>query len=174
MSKLRRDAKIALAGACCGLFSSSVFLLAARVDSYYHYLRLYRVHGYEGTYAGVEDLWWVPLVTWHVVVSLLASLLMHRYLPTDRVSPFLRWQAIGLVALIAWGLTMFIAVSMECLIRGDTSPIEQMLTMFKFRPVAQFIAMVFASNVLFGSAIQAASSGDIREASHSPTADNAI
>lgn len=172
MRKLRRDLKIALAGACCGLFSSSVFLLVARIDSYYGYLRWNREHDYEGTYGGgVENLWWVPVVVWHVVVSLLASLLMHRYLATDRVSPFLRWQAIGLVALIGWGLTIFIAVGMECLIRGNTSPIEQMLAMFKFRYAAQFISMVFASNVLFGSAIQAASSEDIHQ---SPAADNTI
>ena len=174
MNKLRRDLKVALAGMCCGLFSASVFLLATRVDSYYSYLRWYKASGYEGTYGGPEDLWWVPVVTWHVVLSMLASLLMHRYLATDRVSPFLRWQSIGLVALLGWGLTLFIAVSLESLVRGNTSPIEQMWEMTKFRFVAQFISTVFASNVLYGSAIQAASSEDIHERGPSPTVDNAI
>ena len=93
---------------------------------------------------------------WHVVLASLSSLLMHRYLPTSRASTFLRWQAIGFVVLAGWGLTVFIAVGMECLIRANTTPIDQALSMFKFVSVAQFVAAVFASNVLYGSAVQAA------------------
>jgi hypothetical protein len=173
MKKLRTDARVALAGVCCGLFSSSVFLLAARVDSYYAYLRVRNEIDYAGDYfRGVEDLWWVPVVTWQMVLSMLASLLMHRYLAGNRVSPFLRWQAIGMVALIGWGLTIFTGVGLGCLVRGDTMSMEYLLRSVKFGGVAQFIATVFASNVLFGTAIQAASSEEIRD--HSPTADNAI
>lgn len=156
MSKLRRDLRVALAGACSGLFSVSVFLLCARVVAYYDYLRFREFSGYATRYDTIEDLWWVPVVVWQVVLSIVASLLMHRYLATSRASIFLRWQAIGFVALIGWGLTAFLAVGMACLIRGKTSPIEQALSMFKFIPVAQFVAAVFASNVLYGSALQAA------------------
>ena len=88
---------------------------------------------------------------------------MHRYLTTSRASIFLRWQAIGFVALTGWGLTMFIAVGMECLIRANLNPIEQAYNMFKFADVAQFVAAVFASNVLYGSAIQAATAETVSE-----------
>lgn len=156
MSKLRRDLRVAMAGACSGLFSVSVFLLGARVVAYYDYLRFREFSSYATRYDTIEDLWWVPVVVWHVVLAIVASLLMYRYLATSRASTFLRWQAIGFVALAGWGLTVFIAVGMECLIRANTNAIEQAFQMFKFVYVAQFVAAVFASNVLYGSAIQAA------------------
>ena len=157
MSKLRRDLRIALAGACSGLFSVSLFLLGARVVAYYDYLRFREFSHYATRYDTIEDLWWVPVVVWQVVLASLSALLMHRYLPASRTSIFLRWQAIGLVVFAGWGLTVFIAVGMECLIRANLNPIEQTYNMFKFADVAQFVAAVFASNVLYGSAIQAAS-----------------
>jgi hypothetical protein len=169
MNKPRRDLKVALAGMCCGLFSASVFLLAARIERYYAYLR-----SYHETYQGVEDLWWVPMVTWHVVLTIAASFLMHRYLASNRVLPFLRWQAIGLVALIGWALSISIGLGLGCLIHGSTAAIENLLRSENLAFIAQFTATIFASNVLYGSAIQAASSEDIHERSPSPTVDNAI
>jgi len=175
MNKLRRDLKVALAGMCCGLFSASVFLLAARIDRYYAYLRWDQEHAYPETWErGVEDLWWVPMVTWHVVLTIAASFLMHRYLATNRVSPFLRWQAIGLVALIGWALSISIAFGLGCLIHGNTAEVERLLRSAPLAFIAQFTATIFASNVLYGSAIQAATSEDIHERSPSPTVDNAI
>lgn len=174
MNKLQRDLRVGLAGACCGLFSSSLFLLAARIDSYYAYLRWNRANNYSGGYGGVEGLWWVPVVTWHVVLTIVATLLIHRYLASDRVSSFLRWQAIGLAALIGWAFTIIIGFSLECLARGNTISIEHISNSFNFLVIGQFVATVFAANVLYGSAIQAASSEDIRESTHSHTAGNAI
>lgn len=164
MIKLRRDARLALAGACSGLFSVSVFLLGARVLSYYDYLS-----SREAGHYGVEDLWWVPLVVWHVVLSIAACLLIHRYLGPGRVSTFLRWQAIGIVSLAGWGLTVFTAISLNCMAQGNTSPIEHAIFMFKFAPVAQFVAAVFAANVLYGSAIQASVAESLNEESRQPT-----
>jgi len=163
MSKLRRDLSLAVAGACSGLFSVSVFLLAARVVAYYDYLRFLKINEYEASHYQVEDLWWVPVVVWHVILSIVASLLMHRYLPASRTSTFLRWQAIGFVVLAAWGFTAFLAVGMECLIRGNTTPVEQFYDMFKLVPVAQFVAVIFASNVLYGSAVQTAATEKVSE-----------
>jgi hypothetical protein len=94
---------------------------------------------------------------WHVVLSVVASLLIHRYLASGRASTFLRWQAIGAVVLVGWGLTVFTVIGMDCLIRGNTEPLEDALRMVKIIPVAQFVAAIFAANVLYGSAIQAAS-----------------
>jgi len=174
MNKLRRDLRVVLSGACLGLFSSSLFLLAARIDSYYAYLKWIRANNYRGYYGGVEDLWWFPVVIWHVVLTIVASLLMHRYLAIDRVSLFLRWQAIGLVALVGWGLTVSIGCILECVTGGNTMSIENLLSGVRFDIIAQFIATVFAANVLYGSAIHAASSEEICESSRSPTAGNAI
>lgn len=158
MNKLRRDVRLAMAGACAGLFSVSVFLLGHRVLAFYDYLASRKAD----RYVGVEDLWWVPVVVWHVVLSGVASLLMHRYLASGRTSTFLRWQAVGAVVLIGWGLSLFTAIGMECLVRGTTQPIEQLWSMGKLMPVAQFVAAVFAANVLYGSAIHAASMEDLR------------
>ncbi len=164
MSKLRRDLRLAMAGACSGLFSVSMYLLAARVTTYYDYLQFINANGYEIKYeAVVEDLWWIPITAWHVVLSIVASLLVHRYVATGRVSTFLRWQAIGFLPLIGWVLSAFIAISLECLIRGRSWPIEQVWGMIKFIPLAQFVAAVFASNVLYGTAVQAAAAESLNE-----------
>lgn len=164
MSKLRRDLRLAMAGACSGLFSVSMFLLAARVVAFYDYLRFREGFCYKERYGdGVEDLWWIPVVAWHVVLSIAGSLLIHRYLAAGRVSTFLRWQVIGFVVLIGWALSVFIGVGIDCLVRGSTWPIVQALSMFKFIHVAQFVAAVFASNVLYGTAVQAAAAESLNE-----------
>jgi hypothetical protein len=156
MSKLRRDLRLAMAGACSGLFSVSLYLLAARVTTYYDYLTFSEANGYNVRYNSAEELWWMPIAAWHIVLSIVASLLVHRYIAAGRVSTFLRWQAIGFLPLIGWVLSAFIAIGLECLIRGRSWPIEQAWGMFKFIPIAQFVAAVFASNVLYGTAVQAA------------------
>ena len=163
MSKLRRDLSVVLAGACCGLFGVSVFLLADRVNSYYAYLGWLQESHSEFRYdRGVEDLSWVPLVLCHMVLSVTAALMVHRYQANSRVSPFLRWQAIGLVSLFGWGATILAIVGAETLMSGRL-PVLGNLSWIKLIGVAQFIAAVFASNVLFGSAVQAASSDATRE-----------
>ncbi len=155
MSKLRRDLRLAMAGACSGLFSVSVFLLGYRIVAYYDYLAIREADAYEIRYGPVENLWWIPLVVWHVVLSTVASLIIHRY-AAARTSTFLRWQAIGFVALVGWGLTLVTGFSMDCLIHGRTLAIEQFFSFFKFILVIQFVAAVFTANVLYGTAIQAA------------------
>jgi len=116
MSKLRRDLSVVLAGACCGLFGVSVFLLADRVNSYYAYLGWLQEGPSDFRYdRGVETLSWVPVVLWHMVLSVTAALMVHRYQANSRVSPFLRWQAIGLVSLFGWGATILAIVGAETL-----------------------------------------------------------
>ena len=164
MSKLRRDLRLAMAGACSGLFSVSVYLLLARVVSYYAYLTVRGTD--ESSYYRVEDLWWTPIVVWHVVLSIAVSLFMHRYLPAGRMSPFLRWQAIGGVVLAGWLLTIIVAIAAACLSQGSTWPIQQALSEFKLVPVGQFVAAVFASNVFYGSAIQVAATESLTPRAH--------
>ena len=163
MSKLRRDLSVVLAGACCGLFGVSVFLLADRVNSYYAYLGWLQEGPSDFRYdRGVETLSWVSVVLWHMVLSVTAALMVHRYQANSRVSPFLRWQAIGLVSLFGWGATILAIVGAETLMSGRL-PVLGNLSWIKLIGVFQFIAAVFASNVLFGSAVQAASSDATRE-----------
>ena len=158
MTKLRRDLTVAMAGACSGLFSASMFLLGERVVAFYDYLNFDTAD----RYGRVQELWWVPVVVWHVVLSIVASLLIHRY-ANSRTSTFLRWQAVGLVALIGWVLTLFTGFAMDGLIHGRALAIGQVESFFKFVPVAQFVAAVFASHVLFGTAIQAATTENLLE-----------
>jgi hypothetical protein len=100
MSKLREDVRVGMLGAAGGLFSISVFLLVARVDAYYAYLSWLEVTNYATYERGVEDLWWIPISFWHVLLSAVASLLVHRYLATRQKSPFFLWQMVGIIALL--------------------------------------------------------------------------
>ena len=89
MRKLIGDTRVAMLGAAGGLFSMSVFLLVARIDAYYTYFASYAETSYGGYSKGVEDLWWIPICFWNVVLSIGASLLVHRYLPTLQKSSFM-------------------------------------------------------------------------------------
>lgn len=161
MSKLRKDLRLALAGACSGLFSVSVFLLGYRLLAYYDHLASRQLDDYEISYsASVHDLWWLPVVIWHVVLSVVASLLVHRYIDSSQTSTFFRWQIIGFIALAGWSLTVFTGITMDCMIRGNTVPVDHALRLVNLIPAAQFVAGVFASNVLYGTAIHVASTED--------------
>ena len=85
---------------------------------------------------------------------MLASLIVHRYLAAGRASTFLRWQAIGLVALCGWGLTLFIGTGLECLLRANPKPIDEVFSLL-------FALLRNRGDIrlkrTFGSAIQAAS-----------------
>ncbi len=157
MSKLREDVRVGMLGAAGGLFSISLFLLVARVDAYYTYLTRLEESGYTAYEGGIEDLWWIPVAFWHVLLSVVASLSVHRYLSTRRRSPFLLWQLTGIIALLAWGLTFSIAAGLDCLMRGSIVPLERAFSLVELGYVAKYVSAVFAGNVMYGSAMQAAS-----------------
>ena len=144
-------------GAAGGVFSFSVFLLVARVDAYYAYLSRLEESNYEFYGRGAEDLWWVPIFFWHVLLSVVAALMTHRYLATRRWSPFLLWQVVGLFSLLGWGLTFSVAVGLECLMRGSVDSLERALTFREVTYIAKYVSAVFACNVLYGSAMQTSS-----------------
>src|SRR5690348_1684500 len=105
MSKLKEDIRAGVLGAAAGLFAVSVWLLIARVDAYYAYLSWLHDTNFQQSWGrGVEDLWWVPIGIWHMMLSVTASLLVHRHLRTRLRSPFLLWQVIGSASLLGWGL----------------------------------------------------------------------
>ena len=84
MSKLIEDVRIATLGAAAALLSSSVTLLIDRVDTYYVSLQ----ENYFPYERGVLSLWWLPATLWHIILSVVASLVVHRYLATRVKSPF--------------------------------------------------------------------------------------
>ena len=156
MSKLNEDLSIGILGVAAGLFSSSITLLIARIDAYYAYLS--RIQ--ETTYhyeRGVEGLWWVPASVWHIILSVVASLLVHRYLATHLRSPFLLWQVVGISSLFGWALTFVLAVSMDCVMSGNLNALERSVNSREVWLVGKYVATVFACNVLYGSVMSAAS-----------------
>ena len=163
MSKLREDVSVAMVGAAVGLFSISLFLLVARVEAYYDYLSWLEEESYANYERGVEDLWWIPVAFGHLLLSVMASLIAHRYLATRVKSPFLVCQAVGILALLGWGLAFFIAIGLQCLMRGETGSLEHVINSVRFGYLAKYISVVLAGNVLFGSAMLGSSRPHVEE-----------
>lgn len=156
MSKLREDVSIAILGLAAGLLSSSVTLLIARIDSYYAYLSRLRESNYRD-YGRVEDLSWIPVSVWHIILSVVAALLIHRYLATRLRSPFLLWQFVGITALCGWALSFVLVVSMRCILDGNLSSLQLLFDSDDVLLTAKYAATVFACNVFYGSVMSASS-----------------
>jgi len=157
MSKLREDVRVGMLGAAGGVFSFSVFLLVARVDAHYAYMSWLEKTNYATYERGVENLWWLPIVFWHVLLSVVASFLTHRYLAASQKSPFLLWQVVGTIALLGWAPTLSVILGLEYLMYRDIDSLERTLRSVDAGYTAKYFAAIFASNVLFGSALEAAS-----------------
>ena len=157
MSKLREDLRVGILGAAAGLLSISVALLIARIDAYYSYLSWIEPTNYSLYGEGVERLWWVPPASWHLLLSVVASLMVHRYLTVFRRSPFLLWQVIGITSLLGWGLTLVLLVSMEAVMNGNLNSLQYTLNSGEAGYIAKYVATAFASNVFYGSVMQASS-----------------
>lgn len=157
MSKLREDFSIGLLGAAAGLFSSSMTLLIARIDAYYTYLARLRETTYYDDMARVEGLSWVPASVWHIILSVVASLLIHRYLMTHLRSPFLLWQVVGITALFGWALTALLVVSMNCVVNGSLRSLEYLMDSDSALLIAKYAATVSICNVFYASVISTSS-----------------
>ena len=157
MSKLREDLSIVLLGAAAGLFSSTITVLINHIDMYYAYLsaidrsdRFY--HERE-----LRELWWILPTFWHVVLSILAACLVHRYLKNSFKSPFLLWIVVGTAAMFGWVLTFVVATGLQVVINGDLNALENAFTPEKLSDIARFASAIFAGNVVYSSVINAAS-----------------
>lgn len=158
MNKLREDFRVGILGAAAGLFSISIPLMIARIDAFYAYLAwLDQTTTYNSHDRGVEDLWWIPITTWHLILTVTASLLAHRHLATRLRSPFLLWQVIGVASLIGWGLTVLLVVGMECLMHGNLQSLQQTLHSGEIAEIAKYVSAGFACNVFYGSVMKASS-----------------
>ena len=154
MSQLIEDIRIATLGAAAGLLSSSVTLLIARIDAYYRWLEAINYDLYD---RGVERLWWLPASCWHMLLSIVASLMVHRYLATRIRSPFLLWQVVGITTLFGWGLSLLLVVSLEAVGRGNLNFFMETLSSDEVVLIAKYVSTVFACNVFYGSVMTASS-----------------
>jgi len=156
VNKLSEDLRIGILGAAAGLFSSSITLLIARIDAYYAYLSRIQEDGYIN-YERVDRLLWIPISVWHIILLVVASLLVHRYLATRLRSPFLLWQVVGIASLFGWALTAFLIVGMSCVMEGDLSTLEHLLKSDDALLIAKYAATVSTCNVFYASVISASS-----------------
>jgi hypothetical protein len=101
MGKLKEDLRVGVLGAFAGLFAISIALMIARIDAYYAYMSWLDEEAHiDAYYNRVENLWWIPIAIWHMILSITASLLAHRHLTSRLRSPFLLWQLIGMSSLL--------------------------------------------------------------------------
>ena len=157
MNKLSEDLRIGILGAAAGLFSTSITLLIARIDTYYAYLASLRETTDYRDLERVARLEWIPASVWHIILCVVASLLIHRYLMPHLKSPFLLWQLIGITSLFGWVLTAFLIVSMKCVIEGDLSSLNQLMRPDDALFIAKYAATVSTCNVFYASVISASS-----------------
>jgi len=156
VNKLKEDVRVGILGAAAGLFSISISLMIARIDAFHAYLsRLDEIAIYVPYDRGVENLWWVPIAVWHLILSITAALLAHRHLTTRLSSPFLLWQVIGIASLLGWGLTVLLAVGMECLMSGNLYAVAHAINPREAASIAKYVSVAFASNVFYASVMKA-------------------
>ncbi len=156
MSKLSDDFKTGMLGAVGGLFTSSVFLLIERINSYHSYLSRLEETDYADYTGVVDNLWWIPVSFWHVAMFVTISFLVHRYLADRWRSPFLLWQMSGFVVLLGWMLTFSVAVVLDYLMRGNMDSLGREINSQSLWYVGKFVSAIFASNVAYGSVMQIA------------------
>jgi hypothetical protein len=156
VGKLAQDLRLGLLGAAAALFAGSVTLLIARIDTYYAYLTWMRETDARFD-RGVEGLWWVPAFFWHMLLSVVASLMVHRYLTNRLRSTFLLWQVVGGVSLLGWGVTAFLLVGLDWVMTGDLISLQRLTNSADLGLVAKYVSTVFACNVVYGSVMHASS-----------------
>jgi hypothetical protein len=156
MSLLRADYRTGALGAFAGLFTFGVFLLADRVDVYYAYRACMNTVNYSDCSRGVQDLWWMPLAFWHVLMFVLSSFVVHRYFADLRDSPFLLWQLVGIGALCAWGLSAASVFTLDTIMRGLEFDYDRLPGGRDLLYAAKFFAAVFAANTACASLLHSA------------------
>lgn len=141
MSRPAEGIRVGMLGAVGGLFSVSLFLLIARVDSYYDYLAQ-PIGAYYYPDRSVENLWWIPVAFWHVLLSAVASLVVHRLQATGPKSNFLVWQAVGIVAFFGWLLTFSCFLGLGSLMHGDLDQASMIVKSLAPGFIAKYVATV--------------------------------
>ena len=94
----------------------------------------------------------------------MASLMVHRYLPALRNSPFILWQTVGITTALGWLLSFCIVMGLRCLMDRDTDFIAYALASAPYAALAKYVSAGLACNVLFGSAMMTASRNEVSTA----------
>ena len=130
LNRLSSLGSIVLLSATDGLLSSALLVVFDQVNSYYAGLRFQeelkdveRIYKETGTYIDLfdmqpEPLWWLRFAGVNVLLFIVAGLLVHRYLAKRGPSVFLLWQAVGIVVLLGWGLTMIMIEGVDSFLAG--------------------------------------------------------
>jgi len=88
-------------------------------------------------------------------------LLLHRLLSRRIGSVFLLWQVIGAAVIAAWGVTVLLGVILDGYTNKGAFPVEQILEGFIYTRYQiqgfKFIAVMAASNVIYGTLLQVGS-----------------
>jgi hypothetical protein len=153
-----------------GLCTSTVYLFANRYDEYLAELKHQEELAREalnptGVFICEFDLtnplWWLNATVWNIILYLLLGLLLHRLLLRRIGSVFLLWQVIGASVIAAWGVTVLLGVILDGYTNKGAFPVEQILEGFIYTRYQiqgfKFIAVMAASNVIYGTVLQVGS-----------------
>lgn len=153
-----------LLGAVNGFISSVVLVLIERVASYdaeVHERAATAVlasKGYITCGYHRNPMWWVLPSLWHIVLFIVASVLVHRFLAKRDRSVFILWQVVSCVVLAEWLMTVTVGATIDYLsgFRSLVSQLSWALEQAFSHRILTFIALVFAVNVVYGTIMQIA------------------
>ncbi len=153
-----------------GLSTSTIYLFANRYDEYLADRNrqeelareaLNPTRDFVCSFDVVNPLWWLNATVWNIILYLILGLLLHRLLSRRIGSVFLLWQIIGAAVIAAWGLTVLLAVILDGYTNKGAFPTETILEGFIYTryqiEAFKFIAVMAASNVIYGTVLHVAS-----------------
>ncbi len=159
--------RVVLLGAIGGLFSSALYLMVSRAEEYFAELSyqeelareaLNPHHMIACRFNLWNPLWWVNASCWNIVLFIVASLLVHRYLTRRVKSVFLLWQCVGLTVIAGWGLTILLGTILEGYLRKGEFPLETILEGMIFASnqvnAFKFVTLMLGINVIYGTMAQ--------------------
>ena len=149
----KNQLRTVLFGLVAGLFSSGLCLLAYQMDQPPSLIEEFRAQGFVieriGCYGEMRSpYWWVWVSALHVLLYVIATLVVYRFLSKRETSVFILWQYIGLSVIAGWFLLLVLQM------------IPQLLEGWPFHlisPVSpsglKVTAVAFAANVIYGTTI---------------------
>lgn len=150
--KFRTNWRTVVLGLAAGLFSSALCLLAFRIDEYPRELREAQARAAMPFHIGCgtrrDPNWWIDLSGIHIILYVVATLVVYRFLSKRETSVFMLWQYIGVSVIAGWFLLLIVEMLPRFLgglpfhIVSPMSPAG-----------GKVAAVAFAANVIYGTAI---------------------
>lgn len=151
-----------LLGAINGLFSCAILAIIERITIRHAELQdqIDMQSGPVGYILKRQPFWDVTNCLWHVILFIVASLLLHRYLSSRIKSVLMLWVCVGAAAIAGWALTFLsVTILMGFMVDGF-SPLEKILESMIYsssqRSAFKFVSIVMAINVIYGTVVQVA------------------